>query len=131
MTEKIPSSHRDLLDDESKAFAFLATLMLDHTPQVTPVWFNMAGDTLLINSSVGRVKDRNLRKDPNVAVAIMDLKHPNRYLQIRGVVSDITTDGAEDHIHQLSHKYNGRDFSIPEGQVRVKYAILIKHVFAS
>lgn len=120
----IPESHRDLLKDETKALAFLATLMPDGSPQLTPLWFNTDGEHILVNTAQGRVKDRNMRARPEVALVIMDLDNPYRYLQIRGRVDEVTTQGAEEHIHQLSRKYTGGDFTIPSGVVRTIYKIL-------
>jgi PPOX class probable F420-dependent enzyme len=121
--QTIPESFQDLLKDETKAFAFLGTLMPDGSPQVTPVWFNTDGEYILINSAVGRQKDRNMRARPKVAMTIMDPKRPYRYMQVRGKVVEITTDGAAAHIHALSNKYHGRDYNLPEGQIRVVYRI--------
>lgn len=122
--KSIPQEYNDLLKDETKAFAFLATSMPDGRPQVTPVWFNTDGEHILVNSAEGRVKDGNMRARPDVAVTLMDLKQPYRYVQVRGRVVEITREGAEEHIHALSRKYHGRDYSIPEGQQRVTYKIL-------
>jgi PPOX class probable F420-dependent enzyme len=126
MIENIPESHRDLLKDETKAFAILATLMSDGSPQVTPIWFNTDGKYILINSAEGRVKDRNMRSHPQVAVAILDPKNSYRYVQIRGRVVEITKDGAEDHIDALAYKYQGvRKYQgLAPGMVRVIYKIL-------
>ncbi|HEX9597232.1 MAG TPA: PPOX class F420-dependent oxidoreductase [Anaerolineales bacterium] len=121
--QTIPESFQDLLKDETKAFAFLGTLMPDGSPQVTPVWFNVDGETILINSAVGRQKDRNMRARPKVAMTIIDPKRPYRYMQVRGKVVEITTEGAAAHIHALSNKYHGRDYNLPEGQIRVIYRI--------
>jgi PPOX class probable F420-dependent enzyme len=121
--KQIPDSHRDLLADETKAFAFLATLMPDGSPQVTPVWFNTDGEYLLINSAKGRVKDKNMRARPQVAVTIIAAEDMYRYVQIRGEVVEITEEGGAAHIDQLSQKYRGRPFSIPESQTRVTYKI--------
>jgi PPOX class probable F420-dependent enzyme len=107
---RIPETHKDLLNDDVAAFAFLATIMEDGTPQVTPVWFSWDGSKVLVNSVLGRKKDDNIRRNPNVAIAIVDPKNPYRYMQLRGRVVDITQDGAVDHINQLSHKYNGKDY---------------------
>lgn len=120
----IPESHHDLLKDETKAYAFLATTMADGTPQVTPVWFNHDEDHILINSADGRVKDENLTARPQAAVLIMGLGNPYRWIQVRGEVSEITTEGAEDHIHNLSKKYTGNPrYRIPEGMTRKTYKI--------
>ena len=84
--KNFPDSHLDLLSDEKKALLYLATTMHDGSPQVTPVWFNVDGDYILINSALGRVKDKNMRKNPKVAMVIGDPKNPYRYVQIRGQV---------------------------------------------
>ncbi len=124
----VPQEFQDLLQDETKSFAILSTLMPDGSPQVTPVWFNVEGDHILINTAKGRQKERNMRARPQVAMTIMDPKRPYRYLQIRGAVVDSTEEGAADHINFLSRKYRGHDFDIPKGQVRVTYKILPKYV---
>ncbi len=105
--KNIPESHQDLLTDEKKAFVYLATVMKDGSPQVTPVWFDTDGEHILLNSAEGRLKDRNMRARPTVALCIADPDNPYRYLQIRGRVVEITKDGAEDHIDTLNLKYHG------------------------
>jgi PPOX class probable F420-dependent enzyme len=126
----IPESHLDLLKNETKAFCSLATLMKDGSPQVTPVWFNTDGTHILINSAKGRVKDRNMRREPTVALMIIDPKDPYRYIQIRGRVVEITTIGARAHIDELSKKYTGRDkyTAGSADEIRVTYKILPEHV---
>lgn len=121
----IPETHADLLKDETKAFAFLATVMADGSPQVTPVWFNTDGEHILVNSARGRVKDRNMRQRPIVALAIPDPKNPYRYMQIMGTVVDVTTEGAREHIDTLNMKYRGTPnyTSGRPGEVRVIYKI--------
>ena len=128
--DKIPLSHQDLLNDEIRAYAVLSTLMEDSTPQATPVWFNSIDGYILINSAKGRVKDLNMRRCPQVALVILDPKDPYRYLQVRGRVVEMTTQGAEAHIHELSRKYTGQDFDINPDDVRVMYKILPEHVTA-
>jgi PPOX class probable F420-dependent enzyme len=103
----IPDSFRDLLKDETRAFVYLATLMADGSPQVTPVWFNTDGDTILINSAEGRVKDKNMRLRPEVALCIQDPCNSYRYLQLRGKVIDIIEESADAHIDILAGKYTG------------------------
>lgn len=124
----VPLDFQDLLNDETKSFAILGTLMPDGSPQVTPVWFNVEGEHILINTAKGRQKDRNMRARPQVAMTIMDPKRPYRYLQIRGDVIESTEQGAAEHISVLSRKYRGHDFEIPKGQERVIYKILPKQV---
>ena len=126
----IPESHHDLLKDETKAFLYLATSMKDGSPQVTPVWFNTAGEYILINSAKGRTKDRNMRRDPRVAVCITDPAAPYRYLQLRGRVVEMTEEGGLEHINALSLKYEGKPWNAQPGQVRVIYKILPEKVDA-
>lgn len=120
----IPESDLDLLQ-QKKAFASLATVMSDGTPQVTPVWFDYAGGKLRVNTAKGRVKARNMKPGAAVALAIMDPDNPYRYVQIRGRVASATEDGADAHIDQLAKKYLGKDsypFRQP-GEVRIVYEI--------
>lgn len=125
----IPKSHQDLLVEDKKTFAVLGTVMGNGSPQVTPIWFDYDGQYIYLNSAKGRVKDRNIRERPKVALAIIDPKNPYRYIQIRGQVVDITEAGATEHIHALSRKYNGRNYDLTPGEVRVKYKILPEKVF--
>ncbi|HTX92427.1 MAG TPA: PPOX class F420-dependent oxidoreductase [Anaerolineales bacterium] len=128
----IPESHRDLLKDETKAFVYLATLMSNGSPQVTPVWFNADETYILINSAEGRVKDRNMRARPQVALVIADPANAYRYLQIRGKVVEFTTDGADAHIDALAYKYTGNpkyQNRVP-GQKRVIYKVLPEKIDA-
>ena len=118
----IPKSHQDLLKDEKRAFVYLGTQMANGTPQVTPVWFNTAGDFILVNSAKGRVKDKNMRKRPVVTLCIQDPTDPYRYLQVRGRVVEITDEGADAHIDALSGKYTG-NFEIQHHQPGVKRVI--------
>ena len=122
----IPESHINLLKDETKAFGFLATLMKDGSPQLTPIWFNTDGTYILINSARGRVKDKNMHRDQRIAMVIIDPNDSYRYIQVRGKIVEITTQGAREHIDQLSKKYTGRDkyVSGSPGEIRVTYKIL-------
>lgn len=121
----IPDEYARLLSDEVLAFAYLATIMDDGTPQVTPVWFNTDGEFILINSVKGRVKDHNIRKRSSVAVVIHNANDPYHYIQVRGKVVEITTEGAKQHIDQLAGKYTGRDQFMggSTNEVRVSYKI--------
>jgi PPOX class probable F420-dependent enzyme len=127
MSEAIPEKFRDLFN--KRAFASLATLMPDGRPQVTPVWCDLQGDNLVLNSARGRQKDRNVRRDPRVALAIVDPDNPYRYLEIRGQVVEITEEGADAHIDKMAKKYLGVD-KYPyrqAGEVRVIYKIKPEH----
>ncbi|MHA2055476.1 MAG: PPOX class F420-dependent oxidoreductase [Candidatus Hodarchaeales archaeon] len=123
MSDVIPKEYRDLF--EKKAFANLATIMPDGTPQVTPVWVEAEGNEVLINSSKGRRKDLNMRSRSTVALSMQDPDNPYRYLEVRGTVTEITEEGADVHIDKLAKKYLGVD-KYPyrqEGEVRVIYRI--------
>jgi PPOX class probable F420-dependent enzyme len=121
---KLPTSSSNLTRDEIRAYAFLATTMEDGTPQVTPVWFDVEDDLIKINTARGRVKDRNMTARPNVAIAIMNLDEPYRYIQIRGRVVKSIEEGARDHIDQLARKYlNQETYPWSSGEQRVTYYI--------
>jgi PPOX class probable F420-dependent enzyme len=133
MAKSVPESHQDLLTDEKRAFAVLATLMEDGTPQATPVWFDTDGDRIRVNTARGRVKDRNMTARPKVALAITDPDDPYRYLQMRGTVVAATEEGAREHIDRLAKKYIGQDrypWARP-GEVRVIYTIRPEAVSAN
>lgn len=123
MAAPIPEKYLDLF--QKKAFANLATLMEDGTPQVTPVWCDFDGKNVLVNTAKGRVKDRNMQRDPRVSLSIMDPDNPYRYVEVRGRVSGSTQQGADDHIDKMAKKYLGVD-KYPyrsAGEVRVIYKI--------
>lgn len=128
MSAKIPEKYRDLFN--KRAFASLGTIMPDGRPQVTPVWCDVEGDLVLFNSAKGRQKDKNVRRDPRVSLAIIDPDNPYRYLEIRGSVVEITEQGANEHINKMAKKYLDAD-KYPYGQpgeVRVIYKIQPEHV---
>ena len=123
MSQEIPENFKDLF--QQAAFANLATIMPDGSPQVTPVWCDYDGRYVLVNTARGRVKDRNMRRSPQVALSIMDPKNPYRYLEIRGKVAEVTEDGADEHIDKMAQKYLNLD-KYPyraQGEVRVLFKI--------
>jgi PPOX class probable F420-dependent enzyme len=128
MAKEIPEKYLDLF--QKKAFANLATLMPDGRPQVTPVWFDFDGRNLLVNTARGRVKDRNMRRDPRVSLSVMDPENPYRYVEIRGNVVNVTEEGADQHIDKMAKKYLDVEkypYRQP-GEVRVLYTIEPQHV---
>lgn len=125
---KIPETYHDLLKDETKAFVFLATVMEDGSPQVTPVWFSFEQDQILINTAEGRTKDINMRARPAVALVIQDPNDTYRYLQIRGPVTKRIYKGADEHINNLAIKYTGKGWDFQPGQKRVIYQISPEHL---
>ena len=121
----IPATHTDLLRDKP-AFAQLATLNADGSPQVTPVWVDFDGANILVNTAKGRVKTKNLAREPRVALSISDPENPYRYLGVQGRVTEMTETGADAHIDKMAKKYLGKDtypFRAP-GEVRVLVKIV-------
>jgi PPOX class probable F420-dependent enzyme len=124
----IPDNFMDLFD--KKAFGSLSTLMPDGSPQTNPVWVDYADGELWVNSAVGRLKDRNIKRDPRVSVAVIDPDNPYRFLEIRGKVREVTEHGATQHIDKMAKKYLGKEkypFARP-GEQRVLYKITPEHV---
>lgn len=97
-----------MFSDEKKAFAYVATVMADGTPQVTPVWVEYDGKHVIFNTAKGRVKERNLRRNPQVALSVADPANPYRYIQVRGR-AELTEEGADASIDRLAKKYLGAD----------------------
>ena len=121
--KQIPESYADILD--KPAFAHLSTLMPDGWPQASAVWVDTDGSLIVVNSAEGRLKDRNIRRDPRVAISVTDPDNPYRSLMIRGRVVKITNEGADEHIDKMAKKYMGVD-EYPfrsENEVRVMYYI--------
>ncbi len=128
MATTIPENFRDLFT--KKAFAHLATVSADGAPQVTPVWVDFDGTHVRFNTAKGRIKVKNLARDPRVALSIIDPENPYRYVQVRGRVVEVTERGADAHIDALAKKYLDQDrypFRRP-GEVRVTYKILPESV---
>ena len=89
--------------------AQFVTLMDDGSPQISPVWIDTDGSNLLINTATGRLKTNNIERDSRVAVAVFDPQDPySRVVNVTGIVTDITTSGAIEHINKLSQKYTGQ-----------------------
>lgn len=122
-----PEKFLDLFKPETKAFLFLATVNKKGEPQVTPVWFDTDGEYILINTNEGRLKDRNMKSQPNVAMVIQDPNDPYRYLGIRGKVVSLTREGADEHINMLSMRYYGKPWAYREGQKRIIFKIQPTH----
>ncbi|MEO9188664.1 MAG: PPOX class F420-dependent oxidoreductase [Acetobacteraceae bacterium] len=118
----IPEKFRDLMT--KKAFANVATVLADGSPQVTPVWFDYTNGKLRVNTAKGRVKARTMTPGAKVAVAIMDPDNAYRYLQVRGTVARATEEGADQHIDALSQRYLGKAYPYRQpGDVRITVEI--------
>ena len=122
-----PKDYQDLVSDDSKALLYLATVMPDGSPQVTPVWFSVDGEHILINTNEGRVKDKNMKARPKVALTIQDPHNPYRYLGVRGEVVSYTTKGADEHINMLSLRYDNEPWTYRETQKRIIFKIKPNH----
>lgn len=121
--QKLTDKCRTIL--QKKSFVHLSTLMPDGTPQASPVWVDVDGDAILVNSARGRVKDKNMERDRRVALSATDPENPYSAIMIRGRVTQITTEGADAHIDKMAKKYMDKDkypFKKP-GEVRVMYRI--------
>jgi PPOX class probable F420-dependent enzyme len=129
MATTIPAEFKDLFTTK-KAFAHLATTAGGAQPQVTPVWVDWDGTHLRVNTARGRVKDRNLQRNPRVALSVQDPDNPYRYVQVQGRVAEMTERGADEHIDALAKKYIGQDrypWKRP-GEVRVMVRIVPERV---
>jgi PPOX class probable F420-dependent enzyme len=102
--DKLAADHMArLLKD--KNFAFLGTLMKNGRPHVTPVWIDVENGLILVNTAEGRIKHRNLSRDPRVSISLVDRNSPYSMVTIQGMVVDQTFKGADDHIDKLAKKY--------------------------
>jgi PPOX class probable F420-dependent enzyme len=101
----IPEQYRDLVDRPT--FAHLATMLPNGMPHVTPTWVDADDEYehVLINTARTRRKERNVRKNPNVGLSIIDPDDPYRYLSLWGEVVELTEEGAEEHIDALAQQY--------------------------
>ncbi len=104
---KLDEKARKLID--GKNFGYLATVMSDGSPQVTPVWVDRDGDYILVNTAMGRLKQKNSKRNPKVAIAIADASNQYEKVTIRGVLTEQTTEGANEHIDRLAKKYLGQE----------------------
>lgn len=106
MAVQIPTSHRELLD--GPVIAALGTLMPDSTIQVTPVWCSYDGTHVIVNGTADRQKHRNMVERPNVTLMLFDPQDQFRYLEIRGVVEEITAEGCGESMNELALLYTGK-----------------------
>ena len=107
----------------STNFAHLATLNRDGTVQVHPMWVDVEGGRPVMNTAVGRIKERNIRRDPRVTIAVSDTADPYRYLEIQGT-AELDPEGAREHIEALARKYTGQAFKgFQPGVDRIKVVV--------
>jgi PPOX class probable F420-dependent enzyme len=124
----LPDDLRVLLSRPSPCV--LTTLLPDGSPHATQVWVDGDGEHVLVNSVESHRKVRNVRRDPRVAVTVLDPDQLSRHIGVRGRVVDVTTEGAVDHIEKLAHRYTGRPYAWYGGrnQVRVLLRIEAEHI---
>ena len=120
----LPDTLLDLLRKPSPCF--LSTIMADGSPQVTETWVDTDGENVIINTVVGFVKVRNVERDPRVALAVQDPENPFRYIQVRGEVISMTTEGGVESIEALSQKYTGQPYPWYGGREQQRVILTIK-----
>ena len=117
---------------EGKNFAFVSTLMKDGYPQITPTWIDIEDSNILINTAIGRIKQKNVSRNPKLSLAIIDQNNPYDMVTVRGkVMEQITGDAADEHIDKLAKKYLGKDKypNIMPGEKRVILKVKPEKVF--
>src|SRR5215831_1208480 len=85
-----------------KNFAFISTLMSDGSPQVTPTWIDIVDSVIRINTAEGRIKHKNISRDPRVAASVIEHNNPDIMLSIRGIATEQPNEGADEHIDKLA-----------------------------
>jgi PPOX class probable F420-dependent enzyme len=123
-----------LTDDQiallkGKNFAIVATVGADGLPQQTTNWIDWDGAHVLVNTAEGRVKPENLRRDPRISICVYNHENPYQFLTITGR-AELSHEGAEEHINELSHRYFGRDYHYVPGERRVIARVTPERVFA-
>ncbi|MFI1017990.1 PPOX class F420-dependent oxidoreductase [Streptomyces sp. NPDC020965] len=108
MTATLSDELKALLD--SPVFVHIATIQPDGSPQVSPVWVKRDGDDVLISTTIGRRKEKNLRRDPRVTVVVQPADAPYTYAEIRGT-AELTTEGGQELIDELAVKYVGKRYA--------------------
>lgn len=104
MPVTLPEPAKALIDD--KNFATLATVMPSGQPQLSIVWIKREGNDLLVSTVEGRMKHKNVVRDPRATVLVYSPDDPYTYLEVRGRVS-LSHEGARDLIDELNEKYHG------------------------
>lgn len=128
MATTIPEKFNDLL--ESNALAHIATIGPKGEPQNSPVWFGWDGTHILFSQTKGRQKYRNLKRNPQIALSIVDSKNPYRYLEVRGTVVRIDEDPDKAFIDSMSKKYLGQEkyTNNQPGDERVVIVVQPEHI---
>ncbi len=123
---ELPSKAKKLID--GKNFINIATLMPDGSPQVTVTWVDRDGDTVLVNTTEDRIKAKNVRRDPRVALSIFSMDDPYDAVFLRGKVVEMTKAGAEEHVDKLSQKYTGANYRQHGDRILLRIEVHHAHV---
>lgn len=110
-------------------YAVISTLNHDGAIHSTVVWLSAEGETVAVNSAIGRLWPTNLERDPRVTVLVMESGNPYNFVEIRGTATG-SIEGADEHINALAKKYIGKDeypYHQP-GEQRIKFVIEPHHV---
>lgn len=116
---------------EGRNLVFIATIMKDGSPQLSPVWADMEEGHVLVNTAEGRIKHKNVVRDPRVAISVVDNNNPLNMTTMRGKVVEIIPDYQYQHANRLTKKYMGKDkypFKQP-GEKRIILKILPEKVY--
>jgi PPOX class probable F420-dependent enzyme len=124
MPDTLPEELVALLRGASPCF--ISTTMADGSPQLTQTWVDTDGTHILINTVEGFQKVKNIGRNPRVAVAVSDPSNPSRYFSVRGTVSNVTTDGAREHIEQLAQRYLGTPYPWYGGRDQTRLILTIE-----
>ena len=103
MSVQVPNTHIDLL--QSPVHGVLTTMMPDGMPQSSVIWVDYDGEYLLVNTTLERQKGKNMQANPKVAILVIDPKNSSRWIEVRGRVREITSEGAETHADTLTQRY--------------------------
>jgi PPOX class probable F420-dependent enzyme len=120
----LPDDLLNLLREPSPCF--ISTLMPDGSPQMTETWVDTDGDHVVINTVDGFLKVKNVRRDPRVALSVLDPTNLSRYFSVRGRVIELTTDGAGDHIEALAQRYLGGPYPWYGGRDQTRIKLIIE-----
>ena len=94
---------------EGRNIAFVATLMKDGWPQITPTWVDLEHGKILVNTAEGRLKQKNISRDGRVAISVIEQNNPYHMVTVRGRVVEQRKEGADEHVDKLAKKYLGVD----------------------
>ncbi len=116
---------------EEPNLVFIATIMKDGSPQLSPVWADFKDEHVLVNTAEGRIKHKNILRDPRVAISIVNHNNPLDMTTIRGKVVDIIPDYEYKHANKLTKKYMGKEFYPfkQPGEKRIIFKILPERVY--